>query len=121
MLGRLVRIRCGASGEAINNLAGERTAELSVSVVSLSSANTSAGTRKIRQKKSWAINGEILFTPAEFVRLYGYMLHKKLLTVYFGDYQGTAYVSGLSIAANVETLVRCRVKMQGTGPLVDNS
>lgn len=116
-----MRISCAATGQQLTNLANERTAELNVSAVNLNSAGWISGTRKVQQKKSWTITGELLFTPSEFLRLFQYIQGKQKLIVYFGDYQGTAYVASLSLSANVNNLVRCRVMLQGTGPLVDNS
>lgn len=121
MLGKIMRISCAATGQQLTNLAKECTAELNVSAVNLNSAVWIHGTRKVQQKKSWTITGELLFTPSEFLRLYQYILGKQKLTVDFADYQGAAYVASLSLSANVKNLVRCRVTLQGTGALLDVS
>ena len=50
MLGKIMRIRCAATGQQLTNLAKECTAELNVSAVNLNSAVWILGTRDCRQR-----------------------------------------------------------------------
>ena len=117
MLGKIMRIQCAATGQTVTNIAQERTAELTITAQSLGSAVHSRGTKKIPQKKSWSITGDMIFTPAEFLRLYRFFMYGTKVDVTFDDFEGAAYVTDITLNARVNSLASCKVKMQGTGPL----
>jgi hypothetical protein len=121
MLGKIMRIQCAATGQTVTNIAKERTAELTITAQSLGSAVNRRGTKKITQKKSWSITGDMIFTPSEFLRLFRFLMYGTKVDVTFANFEGAAYVTDITLNARVGSVASCKVKMQGTGALLDVS
>lgn len=116
MTGRILKI--GIGDTTINNLAGERSAILTINSQHIKGAGNARCFTSHHKKRSWQCSGTMLFNVTQFSKLFDAINNGTQLKFTFsGGYSGNVFIDKLSIQSSVNSLVLCEVSMIGNGEL----